>query len=120
MDLLYFIVVGLVAGWLAGQFMRGGGYGLVGNIIVGMLGAVVGGYLFRSLGASMGGGLLGSIVVAAIGAIVMLFVVRLFSRGARISANHWMRLPPHVGRQAARGHSDQRRGALSWATPYMQ
>lgn len=84
MDLLWFIVVGLVAGWLAGQLMRGGGYGLVGNIIVGVLGAVVGGFLFKSLGASMGGGLLGSIIVATIGAVVMLFVVRLFSRGARI------------------------------------
>jgi uncharacterized membrane protein YeaQ/YmgE (transglycosylase-associated protein family) len=84
MDLLWFIMVGLVAGWLAGQFMRGGGYGLVGNIIVGVLGAVVGGFLFKSLGASMGGGLLGSIIVATIGAVVMLFVVRLFSRGARI------------------------------------
>ena len=84
MDLLWFIVVGLVAGWLAGQFMRGGGYGLVGNIIVGVLGAVIGGFLFKSLGASMGGGLLGSIIVATIGAVVMLFVVRLFSRGARI------------------------------------
>ena len=84
MDLLWFIVVGLVAGWLAGQFMRGGGYGLVGNIIVGVLGAVVGGFLFKSLGASMGGGLLGSIIVATIGAVVMLLVVRLFSRGARI------------------------------------
>ena len=84
MDLLWFIVVGLVAGWLAGQFMRGGGYGLVGNIIVGVLGVVVGGFLFKSLGASMGGGLLGSIIVATIGAVVMLLVVRLFSRGARI------------------------------------
>jgi uncharacterized membrane protein YeaQ/YmgE (transglycosylase-associated protein family) len=84
MDLLWFIVVGLVAGWLAGQFMRGGGYGLVGNIIVGVLGAVVGGFLFKSLGASMGGGLLGSIIVATIGAVVMLLVVRLFSRGTRI------------------------------------
>ncbi len=84
MDLLWFVVVGLVAGWLAGQFMRGGGYGLVGNIIVGVLGAVVGGFLFKSLGASMGGGLLGSIIVATIGAVVMLLVVRLFSRGTRI------------------------------------
>lgn len=82
-DLLWFIVVGLVAGWLAGQVMKGGGYGLVGNIVVGMLGALLGGFLFSSLGASTGGGLPGSIVVATIGAIVLLFGVRLIKPGRR-------------------------------------
>lgn len=84
MDLLWFIVVGLVAGWLAGQVMKGGGYGFLGNLIVGVLGAMLGGFLFRSLGASPGSGLLAAIVVATIGAVVLLFVVRLFKRGSRI------------------------------------
>lgn len=83
MDLLWFIVVGLVAGWLAGQVTRGGGYGLVSNIIVGVLGAVVGGSLFRTLGASMSGGLIGAIIVATIGAVALLYVVRFLNRAAR-------------------------------------
>jgi uncharacterized membrane protein YeaQ/YmgE (transglycosylase-associated protein family) len=84
MDLLWFIVVGLVAGWLAGQVMKGGGYGFLGNLVLGVLGAMLGGFLFRSFGASAGTGLLGAIVVATIGAVVLLFVVRLFKRGSRI------------------------------------
>ena len=57
-----------------------GGFGLVGDLIVGVIGAVIGGWLFRTLGASMGGGLLGSIIVATIGAIVLLVIVRLIKR----------------------------------------
>lgn len=80
MSLLYFLVVGLVAGWLAGVLVKGGGFGLIGDLIVGVIGAVVGGWLFSTLGASAGGGLLGSIVVATIGAVVLLFIVRLIKR----------------------------------------
>lgn len=80
MDLLWFLIVGIVAGWLAGVLVKGGGFGLVGDLIVGVIGAVLGGWLFSSMGASAGGGLLGSIVVATIGAVVLLFIVRLLKR----------------------------------------
>jgi uncharacterized membrane protein YeaQ/YmgE (transglycosylase-associated protein family) len=80
MEFIWFIVVGLVAGWLAGKFMKGGGYGLIGDLVVGVLGAVLGGFLFSLLGVSLGGGLIGAIVVATIGAIVLIFLLRLIKR----------------------------------------
>jgi uncharacterized membrane protein YeaQ/YmgE (transglycosylase-associated protein family) len=80
MEFVWFILVGLVAGWLAGVLVKGGGFGVIGDIIVGVLGALVGGFLFALLGFSGGGGLLGSIVVATVGAVVLIFVVRLIKR----------------------------------------
>jgi uncharacterized membrane protein YeaQ/YmgE (transglycosylase-associated protein family) len=79
MDLLWFIIIGAVAGWLAGQFMRGSGFGLLGDIIVGVIGAFLGGYVFRALGLSIGHGLVGALIVAFIGAVLLLFIVRLFT-----------------------------------------
>ncbi|HET7434249.1 MAG TPA: GlsB/YeaQ/YmgE family stress response membrane protein [Thermoanaerobaculia bacterium] len=79
MGLLWFVIIGAVAGWLAGQFMKGSGFGLLGDIVVGVIGAFLGGYLFRAVGVSLGGGLVGSLIVAFIGAVVLLFVVRLFT-----------------------------------------
>ncbi|BAZ31862.1 hypothetical protein NIES4074_43350 [Cylindrospermum sp. NIES-4074] len=80
MEFLWFILIGLVAGWLAGQLVKGGGFGPVGDIIVGVIGSLLGGYLFRTLGVSAGGGLLGSLLVATVGAVVFLFVLRLIRR----------------------------------------
>jgi uncharacterized membrane protein YeaQ/YmgE (transglycosylase-associated protein family) len=80
MEFVWFILIGLVAGWLAGQLVKGGGFGVVGDIVVGVVGALLGGFLFRSLGVSAGGGLLGSIIVATIGAIILIFVLRLIKR----------------------------------------
>ena len=80
MDLLWFILIGLCAGWLAGQFMKGGGFGVVGDIVIGVIGALLGGYLFSALGIYPGAGLLGSLVVATIGAMVLLFLIRLVKR----------------------------------------
>jgi len=80
MEYVWFIMIGLVAGWLAGQLMKGGGFGIIGDIVVGVLGALLGGFLFRSLGVSAGGGLLGSIIVATIGAVVLIFILRLMRR----------------------------------------
>jgi uncharacterized membrane protein YeaQ/YmgE (transglycosylase-associated protein family) len=80
MAFVWFIVVGLVAGWLAGKLMRGGGFGLLGDIVVGILGALLGGWLFGRFGVAMGGGLIGAIIVATIGAIVLIFLVRLIKR----------------------------------------
>jgi len=70
----------LVAGWLAGQLVKGGGFGVVGDIIVGVVGALIGGFLFSTLGVSLGAGLLGSIVVATIGAVLLIFLLRLIKR----------------------------------------
>ena len=81
MSILWFLIVGLVAGWLAGVLVKGGGFGLVGDLAVGVIGAVLGGWLFSTLGVSAGGGLAGSIVVATVGAVVLLVIVRLFKRG---------------------------------------
>jgi len=80
MSLLWFLVVGLVAGWLAGILVKGGGFGLVGDLIVGVIGAFLGGFLFNTFGVSMGGGLVGSLIVATVGAVVLLFIVRLIKR----------------------------------------
>jgi uncharacterized membrane protein YeaQ/YmgE (transglycosylase-associated protein family) len=60
--------------------MKGGGFGVIGDIVVGILGALLGGFLFSSLGLSSGGGLLGAIIVATIGAIVLIFILRLVKR----------------------------------------
>ncbi len=80
MEFIWFILVGLVAGWLAGQLVKGGGFGVIGDIVVGVLGALLGGFLFSSLGMSLGGGLLGSIIVATIGAVLLIFILRLIKR----------------------------------------
>ena len=80
MEFVWFLLVGLVAGWLAGVLVKGGGFGVIGDIIVGVLGALLGGFLFRSLGVSAGGGLLGSVVVATVGAVVLIVILRLIKR----------------------------------------
>jgi uncharacterized membrane protein YeaQ/YmgE (transglycosylase-associated protein family) len=83
MDLLTWLIVGLVAGVLASLLMGGTGYGLIGDIIIGIVGAFVGGWIFSALGvASPFGGLAGTIFVAFIGAVVLLFLLRLI-RGRR-------------------------------------
>jgi len=79
MEFIWFILIGLVAGWLAGQFMKGGGFGIIGDIVVGVLGALLGGFLFGLLGISAGG-LIGSLVVATIGAVVLIFILRMIKR----------------------------------------
>ena len=79
-NFLWFLIIGLVAGWLAGVLMKGGGFGMVGDLVVGVIGAILGGWLFGALGLSAGGGLIGSLVVATIGAVVLLFIVRLIKR----------------------------------------
>jgi uncharacterized membrane protein YeaQ/YmgE (transglycosylase-associated protein family) len=84
MEFLWFILIGLAAGWLAGQLMKGGGFGLVGDIVVGVIGALLGGFLFSTFGVSAGGGLIGSLIVATIGACVLLFLLRLIKRPGRV------------------------------------
>ncbi len=78
--LLIFLIVGAVAGWLAGLVVKGGGFGLIGDIVVGIVGAYVAGWLFPKLGISLGAGIGAEIVRAAIGAIILLLVIRLIRR----------------------------------------
>ena len=77
--LIIFLAIGAIAGWLAGLLMKGGGFGLIGNIVVGIIGAVVGGLVFGFLGISAGG-LIGSIVTATVGAVVLLAIVRVIKK----------------------------------------
>jgi uncharacterized membrane protein YeaQ/YmgE (transglycosylase-associated protein family) len=77
--LIIFLAIGAAAGWLGSILMRGSGFGLLGNIAVGLVGAVIGGYVFGLLGISAGG-LNGSIVTATVGAIILLFIVSLIKK----------------------------------------
>lgn len=78
--MLYWIVVGLIAGWLAGLVMKGGGYGIIVDILLGILGGWLGGWLFGRLGIWPAGGLLGSVIVAFVGAVILVGITRLVKR----------------------------------------
>jgi uncharacterized membrane protein YeaQ/YmgE (transglycosylase-associated protein family) len=79
--LIIFLIVGAIAGWLAGQIMKGGGFGLIGDIIVGIIGAFIAGFLLPAIGIPMiGGTIIGAIIYATIGAVILLFVIRLVKR----------------------------------------
>jgi len=80
MGFLTWILVGLIAGWLAGQVMKGGGYGVVVDIILGLLGGLVGGWLFGRLGIWPGGGMIGSVLVAFVGAVILVWITRLIKK----------------------------------------
>ncbi len=79
-NLILFLVVGLVGGWLAGKIMKGSGFGLVGDLIVGVIGAFIGVWLFGQLGISVGG-ILGLLVASVVGALLPLYVLRLIKKG---------------------------------------
>jgi uncharacterized membrane protein YeaQ/YmgE (transglycosylase-associated protein family) len=76
--MLWFLIIGLVAGWLAGVISKGSGFGLWGDLITGVVGAFVGGFLFNLIGISTYG-VIGSIVVSTIGAVIFLWVLRMFT-----------------------------------------
>ncbi|MFL6816993.1 MAG: GlsB/YeaQ/YmgE family stress response membrane protein [Bradyrhizobium sp.] len=76
-SILVILFVGLVAGWLAGKIVRGTGFGIIGDILVGIAGALVASFLFPKLGVHLGSGLVSKIIYSAIGAIVLLLLVRL-------------------------------------------
>jgi uncharacterized membrane protein YeaQ/YmgE (transglycosylase-associated protein family) len=82
-SLIVILFVGLVAGWLAGKIVRGTGFGIIGDIIVGIAGALVSSWLFPRLGIHLGVGLVSEIVYSAIGAILLLLIVRLIRTGGR-------------------------------------
>lgn len=79
MEIVWFLLIGLVAGWLAGQLVKGGGFGLVGDLCVGVIGALLGGFLFRLVGLTTTG-LLGDLVMATVGAVVFLVILRVIKR----------------------------------------
>ena len=87
MSIIAWIVLGLVAGWLAGMVMRGGGYGIIGDIVLGILGAIIGGWITGAvLGADLVNGFnVISVIVAVIGAIVLIAISRLFT-GRRVTS----------------------------------
>ena len=78
--IIAWLVIGAIAGWLAGQVVKGGGFGLIVDIIVGIVGAMIGGFLAGMLGISTGGGIIGSIIVAFVGAVILLLILRLIKR----------------------------------------
>ncbi len=83
MDLQSFIIwiiVGAIAGWLAGMVVKGGGFGLIGDIIVGIVGALIAGWLLPMMGIVIGGGIIGAIINAFIGAVILLIILRLVKR----------------------------------------
>ncbi len=79
MHLLWFLLIGLVAGWLAGKLTRGRGFGVIGDLIIGVIGAFVGGFLFSVLGI-YAGSLIGRLLVATVGAVVLVYLVRLLKK----------------------------------------
>jgi len=76
-SLIIFLLIGAIAGWLAGVLVKGYGFGLLGNIVVGIVGAFIAGLIFPAVGLSFGGGILGSILFATAGAVILLVCLRL-------------------------------------------
>ncbi len=79
MDFLVWIIIGVIAGWLAGKIMKGAGFGLVGDLVVGLIGSLLGGWLFHLFGLS-GSGFLGSLVTATVGAMAFLTLLRFLKK----------------------------------------
>ncbi|MES2846453.1 MAG: GlsB/YeaQ/YmgE family stress response membrane protein [Pseudomonadota bacterium] len=79
-SLLVMLLIGAIAGWLGGQLVAGFGYGLLGNIVIGILGAVIASFLLPRLGFGLGGGILPAIIHSTIGAVILLVVIRLIKR----------------------------------------
>ncbi|RSK41468.1 GlsB/YeaQ/YmgE family stress response membrane protein [Mangrovimonas spongiae] len=80
MSLLYALSIGAIAGWLAGKLMKGGGFGVLMNIILGIIGGIVGNWAFGALGISISDGIIGDVITGAIGAIIILFIAGLFKK----------------------------------------
>jgi uncharacterized membrane protein YeaQ/YmgE (transglycosylase-associated protein family) len=79
-NLLWWCIVGLIAGFLAGKVMKGGGFGVLMDIVIGIVGAMIGGWVFGLVGIFPGGGLIGSVLVAFVGACILLWIVRLIKK----------------------------------------
>ena len=81
--LLIILLIGAVAGWLAGQIVRGTGFGLLGDIVIGIVGAFIASLLFPRLGIQLGGGILAAIIAATLGAVILLIIMRLVRQRGR-------------------------------------
>ena len=79
-SILVIVIIGAIAGWLAGQIVKGFGFGLLGNIVVGILGAFVAGLIFPVIGLGFGGGIVGAVIHATLGAVILLFLIKLVKR----------------------------------------
>jgi uncharacterized membrane protein YeaQ/YmgE (transglycosylase-associated protein family) len=77
--IIWWIIVGLIAGWITGKIMKGSGYGTLMDIVIGIIGALIGGFIMRSLGFSGQGGMIYTIIVAVIGAVILTLILRLIS-----------------------------------------
>jgi uncharacterized membrane protein YeaQ/YmgE (transglycosylase-associated protein family) len=77
---IIWIIVGAIAGWLAGMVVKGGGFGLIGDIVVGIVGAIIAGWLLPQLGIVIGGGMIAAIIDAFIGAVILLVIIKLVKR----------------------------------------
>ena len=82
-SILIILLVGLVAGWLAGKIVQGTGFGLIGDIAIGIVGAFIASWLLPRLGIGLGVGLIRAIIDATIGAVLLLVIIRLVRRGGR-------------------------------------
>jgi uncharacterized membrane protein YeaQ/YmgE (transglycosylase-associated protein family) len=82
-SILVILFVGLIAGWLAGKVVRGAGFGIIGDIVIGIVGALIASALFPKLGIHLGSGLVSEIIYSALGAIILLLIVRLVRTGGR-------------------------------------
>jgi uncharacterized membrane protein YeaQ/YmgE (transglycosylase-associated protein family) len=80
--IIAWIVIGLIAGWLAGMLVKGGGFGIIGDIVIGIIGAFIGGWLAGLLHIHIGSGFISSIITATVGAVVLILILRLFKRPA--------------------------------------
>ncbi len=80
--LIVWLIIGGVAGWLAGLIMRGGGYGLLGDIVIGIIGSVIAGWIFGAYFGPLGGGIVGAIIASTVGAVILIFITRLVARVA--------------------------------------
>ena len=79
-DIIWWIIVGVIAGWLTGKIMQGGGFGFFGDLLIGVLGAIAGGFIMQHLGYAGAGGMIYTIIVATLGAIILTCLFRLITR----------------------------------------
>jgi len=114
MQLIWWIVVGLVAGWVTGKLMRGSGFGAIGDILIGIAGAIVGGAIMRAVGFRAHGGVLYTVLVATGGAVVLTWLYRLLTKprgaDARLGSGHAGR-STEIGRSTEKDDTDYRRAA---------
>jgi uncharacterized membrane protein YeaQ/YmgE (transglycosylase-associated protein family) len=78
--IIVWLVIGAIAGWLAGTLVKGGGFGLIGDIVIGIIGAFIGGWLAGKLHIEIGGGLISSVITATVGAVVLIIILRMVKR----------------------------------------